>query len=163
MSDPGTTSDVGAHAAITDTILNYAEYVDAEENETWAQLFCSDATFDEGSAVQGRAQIEMLLPKLLKLFSTTSHHISNLRISRTANDHAPATSYVHAWHHKLDGTDFEFWGRYVDQLAFEDDAWRFSSRKVEQFGSRGLNIKVDQVQRQNFEAISILTRAVVQT
>ncbi len=151
MSDPGTISDADASAAITDTILNYAQHVDAGESEKWAQLFCRDATFDEGRAVQGRAEIEALLPKLLKLFSATSHHISNIRIHRTADDQASATSYVYAWHRKHDGTDFEFWGRYVDQLAFEDEAWRFSSRKVEQFGARGLNIKVDQVPRRKFE------------
>ena len=152
MSNPGTMSDADAHAAITDTILSYAEYVDSGESEKWAQLFCKEATFDEGSAVQGRAQIQALLPKLLRLFTATSHHISNIRINRTSTVEATATSYVYAWHRKHDGTDFEFWGRYVDLLAFEDDAWRFSSRKVEQFGARGLNIKVDQVPRRNFES-----------
>ena len=152
MSNPGTMSDADAHAAITDTILSYAEYVDSGESEKWSQLFCKDATFDEGSAVQGRAQIEALLPKLLRLFTATSHHISNIRINRTSTDEASATSYVYAWHRKHDGTDFEFWGRYIDLFAFEDDAWRFSSRKVEQFGARGLNIKVDQVPRRNFES-----------
>tara|TARA_B100000427_G_scaffold321790_1_gene322882 strand:- start:2340 stop:2801 length:462 start_codon:yes stop_codon:yes gene_type:complete len=151
MSDPETISDADAHAAITETILSYAEYVDAGESEKWAELFCHNATFDEGSEVQGRAQIEALLPKLLRLFSATSHHISNIRINRTANDRASATSYVYAWHRKHDGTDFEFWGRYVDQLDFEEGAWRFSSRKVEQFGARGLDIKVDHVPRRKFE------------
>ena len=151
MSDPEAMSDADAHAAITDTILNYAEYVDACETEKWAALFCNDATFDEGREVQGRAQIEVLLPKLLRLFSATSHHISNIRINRTANDRASATSYVYAWHRKHDGTDFEFWGRYVDHLAFEEGAWRFSSRKVQQFGARGLNIKVDHVPRRKIE------------
>ena len=150
MSDPETMSDADAHAEITETILSYAEYVDSGESEKWAQLFCKDATFDEGNAVQGRAQIEALLPKLLKLFTATSHHISNIRINRASTNEATATSYVYAWHRKHDGTDFEFWGRYIDLLAFEDDAWRFSSRKVEQFGARGLNIKVDQAPRRNF-------------
>jgi len=153
MSNPVTMSDADAHAAITDTILSYAEHVDSGESDKWAQLFCKDATFDEGSAVQGRAQIEALLPKLLKLFTATSHHISNIRINRTSDDRATATSYVYAWHRKLDGSDFEFWGRYIDLFEFEDDAWRFSSRKVEQFGARGLNIKVDQVPRRNFEGL----------
>ena len=39
MSDPEAMSDADAHAAITDTILNYAEYVDACETEKWAALF----------------------------------------------------------------------------------------------------------------------------
>ena len=92
MSDPETMSDADAHAEITETILSYAEYVDSGESEKWAQLFCKDATFDEGNAVQGRAQIEALLPKLLKLFTATSHHISNIRINRTSTSEATATS-----------------------------------------------------------------------
>lgn len=147
MSNPERMSDAEAHAAITNTILNYAEYVDGGEIELWAELFCRDAVFDEGKAVTGRPAIEALLPKLLRLFTATSHNISNIRIQRTASDCANATSYVHAWHRKLDGTDFEFWGRYIDAFVFEDDEWRFSSRKVEQFGARGLEIEIDQVPR----------------
>lgn len=143
--------DVAAHAAITDTILSYAEHVDAGDSERWAQLFCVDAVFDEGRAVQGRVNIEALLPKLLRLFSATAHYVSNIRINRTGPHSASGTSYVYAWHRKLDGTDFEFWGRYVDVFAFEDGAWRFASRKVEQFGARGLDIKVDQVPRRDYK------------
>lgn len=143
--------DVAVHAAITDTILRYAEHVDAGDAEQWAQLFCVDAVFDEGRAIQGRANIEALLPNLLKLFSATAHYVSNIRINRTGPGSASRISYVYAWHRKLDGTDFEFWGRYLDVFSFEDGAWRFASRKVEQFGARGLNIKVDQVPRHSHE------------
>ena len=143
--------DVAVHAAITDTILSYAEHVDAGDAEQWAQLFSVDAVFDEGRAIQGRANIEALLPNLLKLFSATAHYVSNIRINRTGPGSASGISYVYAWHRKLDGTDFEFWGRYLDVFSFEDGAWRFASRKVEQFGARGLNIKVDQVPRRSHE------------
>jgi 3-phenylpropionate/cinnamic acid dioxygenase small subunit len=151
MSDSEKMSDAEAYAAITDTILNYAEYVDGGEIELWAELFCQDAVFDEGQAVTGRPAIQALLPKLLRLFTATAHHVSNIRIERTASARAKATSYVHAWHRKLDGSDFEFWGRYVDVFAFEENAWRFSSRRIEQFGARGLEIKVDQVPRREPE------------
>jgi 3-phenylpropionate/cinnamic acid dioxygenase small subunit len=147
MSNSEKMSDAEVYAAITDTILNYAEYVDGGEVESWAELFCQDAVFDEGRAITGRPAIQALLPKLLRLFTATAHHVSNIRIERTALNHANATSYVYAWHRKLDGTDFEFWGRYVDAFAFEDDEWRFSLRKVEQFGARGLEIEIDQVPR----------------
>lgn len=149
MSDSEQMTDAQAHAAITDTILNYAEYVDGGEIELWAGLFCQDAIFNEGQPVQGRAAIQALLPKLLRLFTATAHHISNIRIERTGSHHAKATSYVQAWHRKVDGTDFEFWGRYVDALTFEENAWRFSSRKIEQFGARGFELNVDQVPRRN--------------
>lgn len=78
MSDSDQMTDAQAHAAITDTILNYAEYVDGGEIELWAGLFCQDAIFNEGQPVQGRAAIQALLPKLLRLFTATAHHISNI-------------------------------------------------------------------------------------
>ena len=46
MSDSDQMTDAQAHAAITDTILNYAEYVDGGEIELWAGLFCQDAIFN---------------------------------------------------------------------------------------------------------------------
>ena len=149
MSTAEHMSDVEAHAAITDTILNYAEYVDGGEIELWAGLFCQDAIFDEGTVVTGRPAIQALLPKLLRLFTATSHHISNIRIKRTAPHLAHGTSYVYAWHRKLAGTVFEFWGRYVDAFAIEDGVWRFASRKVEQFGATGLEIDIDRVPRRD--------------
>ena len=149
MSNSEEMTDTQVQAAITDTILDYAEYVDGGEIELWAELFCRDAIFDEGQPVQGRSAIQALLPKLLRLFTATAHHISNIRIERTGASRANAPSYVHAWHRKVDGTDFEFWGRYVDEFAFEDNAWRFSSRKIEQFGARGFELNVDQVPRRD--------------
>ena len=90
------TDDAATHAAITETIINYAKHVDTGDSERWGQLFCEDAVFNEGRAVQGRANIEALLPELLGLFSATAHYASNISIDRTAADRASSTSYVYA-------------------------------------------------------------------
>ena len=41
MFDPEAISDADAHTAITDTILNYAEYVDACETENGLHYFAT--------------------------------------------------------------------------------------------------------------------------
>ncbi len=140
-------TDAEVVAAVNDTILDYAEYVDTCEPAKWAALFCTDGVFDEGTIVQGRDDLDRHVRKLLRLFSATAHHMSNIRVRRTAEETATATSYVYAWHRKTDGDDFEVWGRYSDELRVEDGAWRFASRRVEMFGSRGWEIPLDRVPR----------------
>jgi len=134
-------------AAVTETILEYAHYVDTCEPALWAGLFCSDGTFDEGTTVTGRENLEVHVEKLLRLFTATAHHMSNIRVTRTGGRAATATSYVYAWHRKTDGTDFELWGRYSDELTVEDERWCFASRRVEMFGSRGWDVNLAQVPR----------------
>ena len=140
-------TDADVVTAVTDTILDYAEYVDTCEPAKWAALFCQDGVFDEGRVVQGREHLDRHVRKLLGLFTATAHHMSNIRVRRTGDQTATATSYVYAWHRKTDGDDFEVWGRYRDELRVEDGQWRFASRRVEMFGSRGWDIQLDQVPR----------------
>ena len=64
--------DVAVHAAITDTILSYAEHVDAGDAEQWAQLFCVDAVFDEGRASKGE-QTSRLCCLICSSFSQQQH------------------------------------------------------------------------------------------
>ena len=147
----GNWTDHEVTAAVTDTILDYAEYVDTCEPEKWAALFCRDGVFDEGRIVQGRDDLDLHVRKLLKLFDATAHHMTNIRVRRTGAEMATATSYVYAWHRKTDGDDFEVWGRYCDEFRVEDGRWRFATRRVEMFGSRGWDIQLDRVPRQSLD------------
>lgn len=140
-------TDVDVTTAVTNVILDYAEYVDTCEPAKWAELFCDDGAFDEGRIVEGRTALETHVRKLLRLFSATAHHMTNIRVTRTSSDTATASSYVYAWHRKVDGDDFEIWGRYLDELRVEDERWRFARRRVEMFGSRGWDVPLDRVPR----------------
>lgn len=140
-------TDAEVTAAVTDTILDYADYVDRCEPEKWADLFCTDGSFDEGRIVEGRENLDVHVRKLLKLFTSTAHHITNIRVDRTGAETADASCYVYAWHRKTDGEDFEIWGRYLDRFRVEDGRWRFEHRRVEMFGSRGWDIPLDRVPR----------------
>ncbi len=133
---------------VTDTLLDYALFVDTCNVDGWADLFCADGVFDEGRVVTGRDALRAHVPKLLALFEATAHHITNVRVTRTGPDTADASCYVYAWHRRTNGDDFELWGRYLDQLRVEDDRWRFAHRRVEIFGSRGWDVALDRVPRQ---------------
>ena len=97
--------------------------------------------------MKGRDALAVHVQKLLRLFDATAHHTTNIRVRRTGRHTASATCYVYAWHHKTDGDDFEIWDRYLDELRLEDGRFRFVSRRVEMFGSRGWNIALDRVPR----------------
>lgn len=144
-------TDAEVIAAVTDTLLDYAHFVDTCEADKWAELFCVDGEFDEGRVVQGRDALAIHVRKLLRLFDATAHHISNIRIRRTGPKTATSTCYVYAWHQKTDGDDFEIWGQYSDELLVEEDKWRFSKRRVEMFGSRGWDIQLDRVARRSLD------------
>jgi 3-phenylpropionate/cinnamic acid dioxygenase small subunit len=142
-----TWSDEQVRAAVTETLLDYAELVDTCEPDRWADLFCEDGAFDEGTVVEGRENLRVHVRKLLRLFDATAHHISNIRVRRTGAETADASCYVYAWHRRTNGEDFELWGRYTDRLRVEDGRWKFASRRVELFGSRGWDVTLDRVPR----------------
>jgi 3-phenylpropionate/cinnamic acid dioxygenase small subunit len=147
----GTQTDVEVTAAVTETLLDYAEFVDTCEADKWADLFCADGRFDEGRIVEGREALAVHVRKLLRFFDATAHHISNIRVTRTGDDTATASCYVYAWHRKTDGDDFELWGRYLDEMRVEDGRWRFASRRVEMFGSRGWDVALDRAPRRSLD------------
>lgn len=151
MGNPSTWTDDEVTAAVTNTILDYADFVDTCEPSKWAELFCTDGSFDEGRIVEGRDALEVHVGKLLRLFTATAHYMTNIRVRRTGDDTASATSYVYAWHRKTDGDDFEVWGRYSDQFRVEHGRWRFAKRRVEMFGSRGWDIPLDPVPRRELD------------
>ena len=142
-------TDPAVVAGVTETILDYAEFVDTCEADSWADLFCEDGVFDEGRVIEGREALRVHVRKLLRLFDATAHHITNIRVTSAGSGRAEASSYVYAWHRKTDGDDFEIWGRYLDELRFEDGRWRFAKRRVEMFGSRGWEIELDRVPRRD--------------
>jgi ketosteroid isomerase-like protein len=130
-------------AGVTETLLDYCDCVDEARGEDFASLFVEDGVFAEGKPAVGRAHIEGRFRKLLGPLVSTTHHLSNIRVfpgvdGRTAS----ARSYIYAWHERRDGSQFEVWGRYVDDLRLEDDGrWRFVRREVQMAGGRGVEIE----------------------
>lgn len=127
---------------VTRTMLDYCECVDEGRAADFAQLFTEDAVFAESAKPAiGREQIERRFRRLLSSLTATSHHLSNVRVEPgTDGRTASARAYVYAWHQANDGSQFEVWGRYVDQLRLEDDGrWRFTQRQVLVAGAHGID------------------------
>jgi SnoaL-like domain len=125
---------------ITETLLDYCEYVDRNDPATLVRkVFAPDGVFELGSnrAVVGREQLARMFAKTLCAFTATSHHLSNVRIELDGDNRARSTAYVYAWHETLDGRRVDIWGRYRDQLRLIDEGWRIDVRHLSMAGSDG--------------------------
>ena len=137
------TDQSGIVEGVTRTMLDYCECVDEGRAEDFAQLFAEDGTFAESTRpAVGREQIERRFRRLLSSLSATSHHLSNVRVEPGPDGRsASARAYVYAWHQANDGSQFEIWGRYVDELRLEADGrWRFTHRQVLVAGGHGIDV-----------------------
>lgn len=136
---------------ITETLLDYCEYVDRNDPPTLVRkVFAADGAFELGAnrAVVGREQLARLFAKTLCAFTATSHHLSNVRITFEGDAEARATAYVYAWHRTLDDRRVDIWGRYHDQLRLTEEGWRIAVRRLSMAGSDGwLAAPFEQVER----------------
>ena len=131
-------TDAEAERAIRDNLLDYCEFLDEKRIDDFIGVFTEDVVFEEAGETVGRAALRKKVLKLLKVFDRLSHHLSNIRITRTGPDTARSTAYIYAYQ-KLakSGEILEIWGRYVSEHRLEDDRWRISKRTVLQQGWRG--------------------------
>ena len=125
--------------AVTDTLLDYCQLLDEKRLDEFADLFTEDCVFEEGPAAHGRAHVRAKVRKLLLMFESLSHHLSNIRVNVTSENTAKATSYIYAWHQMLDGGQLEIWGRYIDELKIEDGRWKIDHRLVQVQGWKGMD------------------------
>ena len=124
---------------VTETLLDYCQYVDEKRLDEFAALFTEDCYFDEGGVYQGRGAVRKLVGKLVAGFDRMSHHLSNIRVWSTGAEQAEALSYIYAWHQRTDGSQFEIWGRYADELQLENGQWLINRRIVQMQGSKGID------------------------
>ena len=124
---------------VTETLLDYCQFVDEKRLDEFAALFTEDCYFDEGGVYQGRVAVRKLVGKLVSGFDRMSHHLSNIRVWSTGAEQAEALSYIYAWHQRTDGSQFEIWGRYADELILENGQWLINRRIVQMQGSKGID------------------------
>jgi uncharacterized protein (TIGR02246 family) len=121
--------------AIEQLMIHYADRIDANDPEGAAACFAEDGIGKYWGEFRGRKEIAARLGKILKRFSTTSHHLSNVSI-QLDGDRATAMSYVYAFHRMADTNDpMHYWGRWVDRLVRLEEGWRFAEREVVGIGS----------------------------
>ena len=126
---------------ITETLINYCVHVDRNDPVALTELvFAEDGCFELGAryAVVGRENLQKMFAKTLAVFSATSHHLSNVRITFTGDTTAHTTAHVYAWHlTQPEGRRVDLWGRYEDQLVLGAKGWRIASRRLSAAGSDG--------------------------
>ena len=121
--------------AIEQLMVRYADRIDANDAEGAAACFAEDGVGKYWGEFKGRKEIARRLGKILKMFSATSHHLSNVSI-RLDGDRATAMSYVYAFHRMADTNDpMHYWGRWVDRLVRTEEGWLLAEREVVGIGS----------------------------
>ena len=126
-------------SGISETLFDYCQFVDEARVDDFSGLFTEDAVYDMGLQLEGRASIRKVVSRMLEGWVATSHHVTNIRAREVGAGSAEAMCSVYAWHQRLDGSQYELWGRYVDRLRLEPDGrWRFTERRVQLAGSRGI-------------------------
>jgi ketosteroid isomerase-like protein len=116
--------------AIEQLMVRYAERIDANDPEGAAACYAEDGIGNYWALFEGRQAIAGILTKILDLFSTTSHHLTNVNINLDG-DQATAMSYVYAFHRLVANNEpFHYWGRWVDRFKRTDEGWLFAEREV---------------------------------
>jgi ketosteroid isomerase-like protein len=127
-------------ADVTRLLYDYCEYVDANRQADVLDLFTDDALYDHGHGrvFRGRAELAELF-RALDANDATSHHLSNVSVSFTAEGAALCRSYVYAYHRRREsGAEVHLWGRYVDTLVRVGLSWRIRSRSLLAAAERGV-------------------------
>jgi ketosteroid isomerase-like protein len=127
-------------ADVTRLLYDYCEYVDANRQADVLDLFTDDAVYDHGHGRVFRGQAELAeLFRALDANDATSHHLSNVSVSFTAEGAALCRSYVYAYHRRREsGAEVHLWGRYVDTLVRVGLSWRIRSRSLLAAAERGV-------------------------
>ena len=120
---------------VTDTLYDYCTFGDEARLNDFVALFCEDGCFGR---FERHARIRKVAAALLNTWSASSHHITNIRVTPISDTEASSLSSVYAWHQRLDGSQYESWGRFVDRLRFEDGRWRFVDHQVQMAGYHGI-------------------------
>lgn len=120
---------------IEDLMIRYADRIDANDPDGAAACFAPDGIGNYWGIEKGREAIAERLRGILRGFTATSHHLTNLKIE-IAGDSATAQSYVYAFHRlRTTGEPMHYWGRWVDRLVLVDGEWLFAERTVVGVGS----------------------------
>jgi 3-phenylpropionate/cinnamic acid dioxygenase small subunit len=122
-------------AAITEVLHTYARLVDEREFAAAAAVFTDDCLAEYGvrdtDTLHSSAAVADWLTRQLLDGTATSHHISNVQIDLTDDDHAETTSYVYSWHRPPGAAvDPVLLARYVDSFERTPVGWRIAHRRM---------------------------------
>lgn len=141
---PYTTSQLSDLQDITDVLHAYARAIDDNRPADVAALFTEDVVLDYGgdyTNLVGRPLAQKFFAGgTSRLYKRSAHHVSNVEIEFTSDDAANSIAYVNAWHEfnqeafDVDMPNAWIYGRYIDELVRQDDAWLIAKRTFRAMG-----------------------------
>lgn len=128
---------------IQDLLHTYCREVDLCHPAGITALFTEDAVGDYGSrlggVMRGRGELFAFFSGL-RLFTGTSHHLSNIVITFDGPDRAHSESVLFAWHRfPGDAQDAFLYARYIDELVRTPEGWRIARRVLRMAGQTGFD------------------------
>lgn len=138
------TIDPADRAAIAELLYGYAWHFDRNEAEALAALFTEDCRIDYGpefADIKGRDTIvASIQPGLSNLFSSSSHHISNVMVQADGPDSARGAAYIYAWHTYHSGNEpGEMWGQYHCRFRRTAEGWRIAELVLKVVGMKNFH------------------------
>lgn len=124
--------------AIGELLSDYAFCVDANRMADLLDLFTEDCdvAYGRGFGAQGKAELSRLMAGIPDFFAATSHHISNVVVRFTDDDHADVRAVVYAWHRYVEERPDAIWmGYYADQVLRTPAGWRIRTLRMQTTGS----------------------------
>jgi enoyl-CoA hydratase len=118
---------------IEQLLFEYCRCADANDPDGLARCFTEDciANYAPGPASVGADARRKQASRDLRMFTATSHHLSNIRVDHLDDNRARAESVVFAWHRPLDKPGvWELFGRYVDVVVRTPDGWKIAERTL---------------------------------
>ena len=139
--DPGLAALLDRQA-IVDLLHEYCRCSDRNDCVGIAACFTDDCLADYGPGVgpptRGSQARHDDAQAALKLFSATSHHLSNVVVAFDGPDAAVTSCNVYAWHRPVaPGPDWHLWAQYHDRVVRTDGGWRIAERRMLVAGSDG--------------------------
>ncbi len=136
--------DPADRASIEELLYGYAWHFDRNEAEALAELFTEDCLIDYGpemASIEGRnAIVASIQPGLSTLFSSSSHHISNVMVQAEGPDSARGAAYIYAWHtYHESGDPGEMWGQYHCRFRRTAQGWRIAEMVLKVVGMKNFH------------------------
>ena len=136
---------------IEQTLIAYCVHLDRMDLAALAGLFTVDCEVDYGEhpnlQSSGSEGLALSLQRMWR-WSRTAHHLSNVIIEFEDDDTAGATSYVHAWHERVDGSSATIMGQYLDRMVRQAGRWLIARRRMEMNGcDAGFTVPIHPVER----------------
>ena len=120
--------------ALVDLVGAYARAMDLQRSGDLVELFTEDAVLDYGpgfGVIRGREAMRARFGSGQRIFESSRHYLTNIKIDFEGPDRASGVTYLYAWHRFGEGKpDGHVYGEYRDRFVRESGGWRIADRRL---------------------------------